>query len=247
MIILNKTIVVQRGESFTLGILISKEHSGFEFPYWTEAGIQNPYYLLQIRNSEFYEKDKGFIYNYFIPCDILMDKSKENSFNLLQCHGSPLYVSGPDDSNVKSGDFYYKMDNMNLSFYVKTGNSYLQLSNLKQQWTMLKQTLLPLDLAKFRQGTWWYDIRLISGTKTVDYLRGKYESLFYDRAIDGKFIGMDKYAKQEYDMYGRSSKWLYDKICAIDTRFKDSISWDRPLVNYQTVDRIAYPEKFIVR
>lgn len=246
MIHINKTIITQRAESFTVGFLVSKEFKGKEFPYWAEAGLANPHYLLQVRNSEFFEKDKGSVYNYWIPCRLFIPGGTTAGYNLLQCHGSPQAASddnGP--ASAKNGDLYYE-DLVTPKFHVKIDYSGIK-GHLDVTWTMFKHTFLPLDIAQFRQGTWWYDIRLVAGVKMVDYLRGRYESFFHDRDYDGKHIEMDVHAKREYELYGQSPKWLYDRICALEPLFREEVNWEHPLANYQTVDRLAYPEKFIVR
>lgn len=246
MNVIGENIITKRGESFTVGFLITKEYSGYEFPYWTEAGILNPYYLLQVRNSEFYEKDKGSIYNYWIPCKI-MTPIDASGFNLLQCHGLPQSSSNENGpTSAKNGDLYYDIQDYEPKFHIKIDYSGAK-GHLDVTGTMFKKTFLPIDAKNFRQGNWWYDIFLVSGVTMVDYLRGKYESFFHDRSIDGTIKEMDIYTKREYELYGKSSKWLYDRICSYDPCFRDSVNWEHPLVNYQEVDKLTNPRKFIVR
>lgn len=246
MMFLGKKIITFRGESFTLGFAISKEYNGFELPYFAQAGIQNPHYLLQIRNTEFYEKDKGSIYNYWIPCKIIKVQDGEllKNCNLICSHGNPVLYDTNEQTVIgnrqpKQDDLVYGIDNQQqVNFMIYDGSKPKRITDV-YPWTMFKKTLHPIDARRFVQGTWWYELFLVSGDKTIDYLNGTYKSFFLD--------GMNVHEQREFDKYGKCAKWLYDKICSLDKSFENKVAWDRPLMNYVTVDKISKPEKFIVR
>lgn len=258
MIILGKKLITHRGESFTLGLLLSKEYNGYELPYFAQAGLSNPYYLLQVRNTEFYEKDKGSIYNYWIPCKIMkiQDDVPLKNCNLICCHGSPILCEYDDEAekqqilskkSPKQDDMLYGIDEYNNPYFVMSNKDKLVKIDEQYPWTMFKKTFLPIDAKRFVQGTWWYDLFLVSGTKTINYLRDYYESFFLGRSSDNPNGNMNKHQIYEYNKYGNSPKWLYDKICKFNPLFENRVRWDRPLCSYSTVDKISKPEKFIVR
>ena len=247
MIIVKDQMIANRGESFTVGFVLSKEYEGWELPYYAQAGLKNPYYLLQVRNSEFYEKGKGSIYNYWIEVNIMAVKdgiAKKNC-NLICCHGNPIFCKyDPDPARQEipgnrvpyQDDMLFGVNQYQYPYIViRNGSSLMAIDN-EYPWTMFKKTFLPVDTERFRQGTWWYELFLVDGTKTLDYLQSKYKSFFDDRTADRWQGTMNNHESREYD-----------RICALEPEFKDSIHWDRPLLNYSTVDKISKPEKFIVR
>ena len=258
MIIVKDQIIANRGESFTIGFVLSKEYNGLEHPYYSQVGLKNPYYLLQVRNSEFYEKDKGSIYNYWIEVSVMAvkDAIPKKNCNLICCHGNPImcqYSSVVEEQKIfgdripKQDDMVYGINEYQYPYIViQNGPSLMSIDN-EYPWTMFKKTFLPVDTKQFRQGTWWYELFLVEGTKTLDYLQSKYKSFFDERTSDNWQGTMNTHEAREYQLYKNSPKWLYDRICSLEPEFKDSIRWDRPLLNYSTVDKISEPKKFIVR
>ena len=205
MMIVEKELYCQRGESFTLGFVLIKNYQGIEFPYFTQMGIDNPHFLLQVRNSEFYEKNKGSIYNYWIPMNTIYSEELKFDNYLPLVNKKPMLSSDENDwKNFKNGSLYYKCENGIYTFYIKTGDE----TNVKFEGkTFFKHTFLPIDIENFRQGTWWYEIKLVSGQTTTQFLRGKYESLFPTEE------SWSIHDKNNYTKYGNSPKWLYDKLC----------------------------------
>ena len=227
MINLGKQIIIQRGESFGLGLILTKECNGREVPYFTSRKLNNPYLLLQVRNTETYEKDKGSIYNYWLPTNHLDSHNCCVPF----CNGKPMLK--PEEVNTP-GLMYYKSEQGPSVLYV-----YVNDEEKEWQYTGAKFNFNTRDTSRFRQGTWWYELRLVDGTPMVKYLRSLYESLTSEK--------LNEYQETEYTQYGNSPKWLYDNICIFDQSYKNKITYSRPLANYQTVDKILLPQKFIVR
>lgn len=177
------------------------------------------------------------------------DGIAKKNCNLIACHGNPIqcaYDQEPERQKVygnripKQDDMLYGINEYQYPYIViQNGPSLMAIDN-EYPWTMFKKTFLPVDTRRFVEGTWWYELTLVSGTKMVDYLRSIYEN---KSPVDQ----MDIHEKREYDTYGRCRKWLYDSIKAKDESLVNGIKWYEPLVNYFAVDKTSGPEKFIVR
>lgn len=217
MILLGKTLEINRGDSFSLNYSVFRED---KVPYVILREWKNPYILLQIRSGELVEKNKGAIYNYWIDC------SSYPKFDDPEPHYLPnLNPTTPPDPTGKQY-LWYVLDADGNRDYVYFPNHDAQAQAYNFNFT---KTFFNNDTSKWIQSTWWYEISMVTGELTLNVLNKLLTTLGYtgDRPDDAFY--------------------LLDQVCKLDCKLKNVVNPAHPITQYVVVNTLQKQHKLVVR
>ena len=227
MMILDKTLVMARGQSATIKCEIFNEVDDVLVPYTMRLNLRNPHIRLQVRNSYMYEGNKGTIYNYYLPAE---------RFILQTATKSPRFVSTLDQFESKN-ELVYMLDREGVRrYYCYNGLS------VKEYKCHFKKTFLTFDTKRWREQDWSYSFSLVGGTLMIEYLQGIYDDLYKKKPDQFITTLYTNDAKKGY----KSKRWLYDKICQVRPDFEGKVDWRDYFSSVYELDKLDGEHKLVI-
>lgn len=205
--LLGTTIETYKGESFTLYCEILNDDG---YAYALPINAKNPHIVLKVESNTFAMRGVAGD-TYWID---VSDYYRANVYKPLPTNSSQLL-----EKNV----IYYDSGATPTCYYRDKNND----RNIYK--FAFKKTFLPIFTRNYIEQQNNYQISIATGTKTIDYLKGLFSSLYPLSKVPNDVIT------------------LRDKICAKDKNCLKDVDIFKPLVNYTFTEVILKPSKFIIK
>lgn len=221
MKILGKQIIVSRGEVFVMSREVVRLDGS---PYVLRSQLENPYLLISV-SSNTYRLQGKYLKQYWLDLSsyprfeqsIITDITKQQlTDNIL-----------PDGFTDSTCIYRYLSESGEKEYYYYVGTS--PDGVYKPYSFSFVHTFLNVDTREWVDSNYQYEIRILSGETTRNYLTETFEALF--PGVEVPDLLQD----------------IYDEICKVRPDLVQNISVTSPLANYATNDIILPPSLLTVK
>ena len=217
---IGNNIVVTRGEVFVLARDIVYNNGA---PYVLRSQLENPYLLITI-SSNTYRLAGRYFKRYWLDLSEYpkFDTTEVKDITLQQLTNHEL----PEGYSASTCIYRYLSAEGESTYYRYVGQS--PDGTYEEYSFSFIQTFLNSDTREWIESIYRYDIRIVSGETTQNYLTETYQTLFPDTPIPGTIEEM------------------YKDICKVKPELLEYVCLSAPIVNYTTNDIVLSPSKLIV-
>lgn len=217
MITLGSQLVVIRGEVFVIKRSVTYKNG---VPFTLDSALENQYILITV-SSNTYRLEGRYIKRYWLDLSEYpkFDTREVKDLTKEQFEGNTL----PPDYTATQCIFKYVSDSGEVGYYYYKDSKYQTYS-----FTFSK-TFLNVDTREWIESKYQYEIQVVNGQSTRDYLTNTFEALFPDTVVPDTL--------QE----------LYDAIYKVRPDLLKYVSVDAPIVNFETNTIIVPPSIIVVK
>lgn len=217
---IGNNIVVTRGEVFVLARDVVYRNGA---PYILRSQLENPYLLITI-SSNTYRMQGKYFRRYWLDLSTYpaFDKAEIKDITEEQLTSNTL----PEDYTETTCIYRFVTTAGESEYYRYVGTS---PNGTYQTYSFsFIKTFLNTDTRDWIESNYLYEIQIVSGQKTVDYVTNTWNSLFSGQPVPGTIE----------DMYNEIMKERPDLL--------EGVSLDNVLVNFTSNDIILSPSKITI-
>lgn len=217
---IGNNIVVTRGEVFVLARDVVYRNGA---PYVLRSQLENPYLLITI-SSNTYRMQGKYFRRYWLDLSTYpaFDKAEVKDITEEQLTSNTL----PDGYTETTCIYRFVTTAGESEYYRYVGTS---SNGTYQSYSFsFVKTFLNTDTRDWIESNYLYEIQIVSGQKTVDYITNTWNSLFSGQPVPGTVE----------DMYNEIMKERPDLL--------EGVSLDNVLVNFTSNDIILSPSKITI-